>query len=439
MGIPLKSRRKLPVHLLLVLLLEFWVFIYFSSSLTTDTSFVVSPGLDGIATVTPYYQVTIKPSIIVDANTTYTDVVRLNSPLGYNNTVGIANLTLNSNQIHQFTIFVMNSSERIILYYYANGHTLANSTFYLPSGKTAIMGISIISSVIKAGPTDPIVFVIASFGGYRDIAVISVKPSTTEAFVGDIVNVTVRVKNWGTFAETFNVTWYLDNLGWETRNVANLGAGIQRDLVFQWNTSWVVHGTYSLGASATPVSGEGNLYNNMFPNASSIKLTVLGDINDDGRVNYLDLFALAVAYGSKTGMPSYNVKADFNLDGRINYLDLFTLAIKYGYTEKFVTDNLVTSGGKVYHITIESNSTITNFSFNQANLVFTFDLTGPRGTTGYAKATVPTALMISPFTIYVDNNRIYPIYSGDLNYTNVYFTYHLSTHTVVIQGQAPPH
>jgi len=433
----LTPRRIRRVRLLLLLFLEFWTLVYFSLPLITDTSLVVSPGLDGIATVTSDYKVFIKPSVVVDANTTYTDVVRLYSPPGYNNTIGIANLTLNPNQIRQFTIFVVNSSERIVLYHYSNGQTLINSTFLLPSDKTAKMGISIISSVTKAGPIDAILFVIASWGGYHDIAVTSVKPSKSEAFVGDIVNVTVTVRNYGSFTETFNVTWYLDNFGWETRKVTNLGAGIKSDLTFTWNTSRVVHGTYYFGASVSPVPGEGNPYNNMLPNASSIRLKVMADTNDDGRVDYLDLFVLAVSYGSKSGMPNYNVKADFNMDGRIDYMDLFTLAIRYGYSEKFVTDNAVTYGGKVYHIIIESNSTITNFSFSQASLSFTFALTGPRGTKGYAKVKVPTALMVSPFIVYFDNNLIYPVLSGDLVYTNIYFTYNLSTHTIVIQGQAP--
>jgi len=46
----------------------------------------------------------------------------------------------------------------------------------------------------------------------------------------------------------------------------------------------------------------------------------MADTNEDGRVDYADLFTLAVTYGYKIGMPSYNMKADFNLDGRIDYM-----------------------------------------------------------------------------------------------------------------------
>ena len=43
-----KTHRNFCVHLLLLLLLEFWVFVYFLLPLVTDTALVVSPGLDGM-------------------------------------------------------------------------------------------------------------------------------------------------------------------------------------------------------------------------------------------------------------------------------------------------------------------------------------------------------------------------------------------------------
>jgi len=55
-----------------------------------------------------------------------------------------------------------------------------------------------------------------------------------------------------------------------------------------------------------------------------------GDSNDDGRVDYIDLGRLAVAYGSKLGDATYNSAVDFDSNGRINYKDLGTVATNYG-------------------------------------------------------------------------------------------------------------
>jgi len=62
------------------------------------------------------------------------------------------------------------------------------------------------------------------------------------------------------------------------------------------------------------------------------RITITGDINGDGRVNYQDLFLLAAAYGSSQGEEKYNKSADLNSDGKINYQDLFLLAANYGMT-----------------------------------------------------------------------------------------------------------
>ena len=60
------------------------------------------------------------------------------------------------------------------------------------------------------------------------------------------------------------------------------------------------------------------------------KITITGDIDGDGKVNYKDLFLLAAAYGSSQGEERYNRSADLNSDGKINYQDLFLLAANYG-------------------------------------------------------------------------------------------------------------
>ena len=101
----------------------------------------------------------------------------------------------------------------------------------------------------------------------HDIAVVSVTPSPTSVRLGELVNITVVVKNNGTVAETFNTTVYYGTTAIETKTVQNLTAGLTTPLTFTWNTNTTdvreeVHGTttkqksYTINATASTVPGE---------------------------------------------------------------------------------------------------------------------------------------------------------------------------------------
>ena len=54
------------------------------------------------------------------------------------------------------------------------------------------------------------------------------------------------------------------------------------------------------------------------------------DINDDGKVDVIDLVRVAKAYRAVPGMPRYNVDMDFNFDFNIDIGDLTTVAANIG-------------------------------------------------------------------------------------------------------------
>ncbi|MEM3407089.1 MAG: dockerin type I domain-containing protein [Nitrososphaerota archaeon] len=57
---------------------------------------------------------------------------------------------------------------------------------------------------------------------------------------------------------------------------------------------------------------------------------ILGDINGDGTVNYMDLAILGSCYGKSRGEGGYRQEADLNNDGIIDYRDLAILGANYG-------------------------------------------------------------------------------------------------------------
>jgi hypothetical protein len=59
---------------------------------------------------------------------------------------------------------------------------------------------------------------------------------------------------------------------------------------------------------------------------------MLSDLNMDEKVNILDIFIVAKAFGRKSGDSEWNAVADLNKDNVINILDVFVVARDYGKT-----------------------------------------------------------------------------------------------------------
>jgi hypothetical protein len=99
--------------------------------------------------------------------------------------------------------------------------------------------------------------------------------------------------------------------------------------------------------------------------------------------------------------------------------------------------NAGTWNNNPYSVGIESNSTLSNFSFNATAKTLSFNVTGTNGTMGFCRVAIPNMLMSCAYP----NDWIVK-FNGTLvgdrtittsrNYTYIYFTYHHSTETVQI-------
>jgi len=98
----------------------------------------------------------------------------------------------------------------------------------------------------------------------HDIAVVSVTPSETEIYTGNVVNITVVIKNEGSQTETFNVTLYYNTAVIETQTVTSLVANAQTSLTFSWNTTGIVPANYMIKAEASVVPGETDTSDNTY-------------------------------------------------------------------------------------------------------------------------------------------------------------------------------
>jgi parallel beta-helix repeat protein len=85
---------------------------------------------------------------------------------------------------------------------------------------------------------------------------------------------------------------------------------------------------------------------------------------------------------------------------------------------------------------IESNSTVSAFSFNSSTPEISFTVYGPNGTEGYVKATISKSFMPNAFTIkvFLDGNQVDYQLASDENSWIITFNYQHSTHRVTINS-----
>ncbi|UCE29021.1 MAG: right-handed parallel beta-helix repeat-containing protein [Candidatus Bathyarchaeota archaeon] len=176
------------------------------------------------------------------------------------------------------------------------------------------------------------------YGVFHDVAVISVTPSDTEAYVGEIVNITVVAENQGTFTETFNVTVTYENITEAifgtigTEENVTVAPAQNVTLTFSWNTTdmqpCVEH---TIKAEATTVPGEIQTSDNTFI-GENVKVKMIGDVNGDGVIDILDLNAAGKADGPYAGNPEFNPEVDFNKDDHIDIRDILVISRNFGKT-----------------------------------------------------------------------------------------------------------
>jgi len=141
------------------------------------------------------------------------------------------------------------------------------------------------------------------------------------------------------------------------------------------------------------------------------------------------------------GSGTTNDTGDYNIQWVNTASGTFTLKVEWIGNDDYLGANANTTlsflpqqNQKIFFV--ESNSTVSALTFNSTNTELSFTVSGPSGTTGYVKATIPKDLLYTEgdWSVLVDEQPVIPTVNEDANNTYLYFTYGHSTKTVEIIG-----
>jgi len=164
----------------------------------------------------------------------------------------------------------------------------------------------------------------------HDVAVIGVSPSKLLVGEGIPIPINVTVENQGMYDETSGISVYANETLIDASPVT-LAGGETTTITFIWNTLGFAKGSYTISAVADQVLEESDTMDNTFVDGK-VKVTVIGDVQGDGKVDASDLIDLSKAYGSYPSKPNWNPNCDFNDDNKVDAVDLLNLGKNYGQT-----------------------------------------------------------------------------------------------------------
>jgi parallel beta-helix repeat protein len=138
------------------------------------------------------------------------------------------------------------------------------------------------------------------------------------------------------------------------------------------------------------------------------------------------------------------VGIDANLDGVIDapYNVTAFNTDRYPLLEPWSQNRtyLVTVANRTFAVTMQSNSTIGGFNFNQAQTYIAFNVTGPTGASGFCNVTIPKLLLnvtiSSEWAVTIGSNffPVTPVISENSTHTFFHLEYNFSTHYIRIKG-----
>jgi hypothetical protein len=166
----------------------------------------------------------------------------------------------------------------------------------------------------------------------HNVAVTDVTTSLSRVYQGEMVPINAKVQNRGDYNESAVTVNCFTNLTPLNPQITSVDSKKSKTVTFWWNTSTYSRGDYRIKANASAVPNETYLGDNSFLFAGTVRVKLLGDVDDNGMVTVSDLYPLGKAYGSTPSSGNWNEEGDMNGDNVINNSDLALLEGNFGKT-----------------------------------------------------------------------------------------------------------
>ena len=161
----------------------------------------------------------------------------------------------------------------------------------------------------------------------HDVAITSITPSPAQVVVGDNITISVTLENLGLVDETVNASVYYNTTLIETKTNIVLSPAVSKIVTYEWNTSAVSWGTYTISGNVTILPDETEIANN--------NLT-------DGTVgiglNNINILALNVVPSPAVVGTTISLEAVIQNDGRENA----TYTVFFYYNTTLIANQTVT-------------------------------------------------------------------------------------------------
>lgn len=163
----------------------------------------------------------------------------------------------------------------------------------------------------------------------HDIAIVNATLSKSLVSQNYPLTISVIVENRGTFNEIFNVTIYSNNSVMTFFSVG-LAMNSTKTIEYKWYTIGLGIGTtYNISVAAGPLPEENATANN-YCLCGIVSVTMVGDVNNDFKVDIQDIARVSASFGSFPGQPKWNPIYDLDDDGKVDVSDIAVVAHQFG-------------------------------------------------------------------------------------------------------------
>ena len=161
----------------------------------------------------------------------------------------------------------------------------------------------------------------------HDIAITGITPYRTIVSDRTMTSVNVTVANQGSVQETFTLIVSYNSTAFASQMIT-VGNGSTVKWLLIWNTTGVNLGNHTVTASVGQLPTETDTADNSL--SCIIQVSILGDINGDGRVDMKDVSKVAAGFQTHFGDVKWTINGDLDENGVIDMKDISTTAKHFG-------------------------------------------------------------------------------------------------------------